>query len=166
MEAQLRLDQFAHFLPTRQDTITNSTKPAHNETWSSALCAGAGAPLEEECAVYSFLITVIAAASDSPSQHYSAYRGLGRDGGGIKLHTPDALLHGGSSRLLVAQRGSWGPDGGSGSPAAAPGRPTFYFYLVVIGTPPNQSGRKRPEPTSDPGFPRAGWLSGTAPAHD
>lgn len=32
MGVQLSLDQFAHPLPPRQNTITNSTKAAHNET--------------------------------------------------------------------------------------------------------------------------------------
>lgn len=34
-----------------------------------------------------------AAASESPSAHYSAYQGLGCDGSGIKLRTPDAFQH-------------------------------------------------------------------------
>lgn len=43
------------------------------------------------------LAAVTAAASDSPSAHYSAYQGLGCDGGGIKPRTPDAFLHRSSS---------------------------------------------------------------------
>lgn len=68
---------------------------------------------------------VIAAASDSPSAHYSAYQGLGCDGSRIKLCTPDAFLHRSSSssfrHLVVDPQGTLGPDGVYVGPKATSG---------------------------------------------